>query len=219
VLLGSIQLGNNASQEALKSFQAAIERQPKKTAAYQALANLHLREKNTEEALRVVHAGLDQQPNSFGLRLTLAGILEIKKDYESAIREYEHMLKQDPGSLIVANNLASLLSDRRTDKASLDRALSLASVLRKSQIPAFKDTLGWIYYQRGDYNSAIPLLEEAVAELPQRGIVHYHLGMSYVSAGQLGKASEQLKKAVMLVPQDDDLQAKISAAQERVASN
>jgi tetratricopeptide (TPR) repeat protein len=219
VLLGSIQLGNNASQEALKSFQAAIERQPKKTAAYQALANLHLREKNTEEALRVVHAGLDQQPNSFGLRLTLAGILEIKKDYESAIREYEHMLKQDPGSLIVANNLASLLSDRRTDKASLDRALSLAGVLRKSQIPAFKDTLGWIYYQRGDYNSAIPLLEEAVAELPQRGIVHYHLGMSYVSAGQLGKASEQLKKAVMLVPQDDDLQAKISAAQERAASN
>jgi len=219
VLLGSIQLRNNASQEAVKSFQAAIERQPKKTTAYQALAELHLRAKNTEEALRVVQAGLGQQPNSFGLRLTLAGILEIKKDYESAIREYEDMLKQDSGSLVVINNLASLLSDRRADKASLDRALSLAGVLRKSQIPAFKDTLGWIYYQRGEYNRAIPLLEEAVAELPQLGIAHYHLGMSYVSAGQLGKASEQLKRAAMLVSQEDDLQAKISAAQERAASN
>ena len=124
---------------------------------YQALASFYLREKNIDEAEKVIRAGLEQQPDSFALRLTLASVLEQKGDYEAAIAEYEVMLKQQPGSLIVANNLASLLSDHRTDKASLERAYSLAAMLRKSQIPSFKDTLGWIEYLRGDYKSATAL--------------------------------------------------------------
>ena len=115
------------------------------------------------------------------MRLTYAGVLEQKADYEAAIAEYEKLLKQDPGSLIVANNLASLLSDRRSDKASLERAYSVAAVLRKSQVPPFQDTLGWIEYLRGDYKSATGLLEEAALALPQRAIAQYHLGMSYVA--------------------------------------
>ena len=94
------------------------------------------------------------------------------------------MLKQDPGSMIVANNLASLLSEHHPDKASIDRAYSLAAILRKSEIPSFKDTLGWIDYLRGDYKSATNLLEQAAAGLPNRAMVQYHLGMSYLGTGQ-----------------------------------
>ena len=172
--------------------------------------------KNLDEAEKVIRAGLQQQPDSFAMHLTYAGVLEQKGDYEAAIAEYEILLKQDPGSLIVANNLASLLSDRRTDKASLERAYSLAAVLRKSQIPNFKDTLGWIDYLRGDYKSATGLLEEAAAAMPNRAMVQYHLGMSYVATGQVGKASEQFKKALALTP-DSALQEKITAAQKKAA--
>src|SRR3974390_2448608 len=113
--------------------------------------------------------------------------------------------------MIVANNLAILISDHYTDQASLDRAYSLAAMLRKSQIPSFKDTLGWIYYLRGDYKNATELLEQAAAAMPNRAVVQYHLGMSYANSGQTAKASEQFKKALALGP-DSDLQAKIEAA-------
>ena len=216
VLLGSVQLQKNASKEALQSFRAAIEQQPKQVSGYLALANFYSREKNIDEAEKVIRAGLAQQPDNFALHQALAGAFEQKGDYETAIAEYEVMLKQQPGSLIVANNLASLISEHRTDKASLDRAYSLAVMLRKSQIPSFKDTLGWIEYLRGDYRSATGLLEEAAAALPDRAWVQYHLGMSYVAAGQLAKASEQFKSALALKP-DSALQEKISIAQKKAA--
>jgi tetratricopeptide (TPR) repeat protein len=122
------------------------------------------------------------------------------------------MLKLQPGSMIAMNNLASLLSDYRTDKASLDRAYTLALSLRKSQVPQFKDTLGWVHYQRGEHKTAIALLEEAVAELPNVAMVRYHLGASYAAAGQTAKAVEQLKKAQELGAPNSEVGDKIRVA-------
>ena len=128
----------------------------------------------------------------------------------------EYLLKQQPSSMDIANSLASLLSDHRTDKASLERAYSVAMVLRKSPVPSFKDTLGWIDYQRGDYRSAVSLLEEAATKRPDVGLVRYHLGMSYIATEQLAKASEQLKKALELTPSNGELEQKIRAAQTKL---
>ena len=212
VLMGSVQLAKNKSDQAAKYFASAISQQPKDVVGYRALANLYVSQKKPDEAISTIQKGLQEQPASFALRLTLAGLLEAKREYEPAIAEYESMLKDQPGSMVVANNLASLLTDHRTDKASLERANSLASLLKKSQIPQFKDTIGWIAYQRGDYPAASSLLEGAVAQLPNIPTVHYHLGMTYLATGQDSKASEQFKKARELAPNDTELNTKIDAA-------
>ena len=110
------------------------------------------------------------------------------------------MLERQPGNLILANNLASLLLDHGTDKASSRRVQSLAAILRKSEIPQFKDTLGWASYHHGDYRTAVSLTEEASAALPDQATVLYHLGMAYIATDQPAKASEQLKRALELGP-------------------
>ncbi len=217
VLLGTIQLASNAPDQALKSFKSAIEKQPKSVVGYQALASFYLAEKKFDEALEVVRSGLQEQPGSMVLHLALAGALEATRQYDAAIAEYEYILSQQPGSMIAANNLASLLSDHRDDKASLERAQSLAAVLRRSQVPQFKDTLGWVGYRRGDYKIAVSLLEEASAGMPGAAMVHYHLGMSYIAVNQAAKASEQLKTALSLAP-DEELEEKIQDALKKLPS-
>jgi tetratricopeptide (TPR) repeat protein len=217
VLMGSLELTRNKPDEAVKNFQAAIKEQPKNAIGYRALSDLYVRQKKIDEAISVVRQGLEQAPQNFTLELASAGLQEIKGDYEAAISEYEAMLKQQPGSMVVANNLASLLADHRTDKASLDRANALALLLTKSQVPQFKDTLGWVAYRRDDYNAAIPLLEDAGTALPNNALVRYHLGMSYLATGQDAKASEQFKKARELAPNDPTLKLKIDAADKTIS--
>jgi cellulose synthase operon protein C len=219
VLLGSTHLLRNAPDQALKSFSAAIERQPKKPIGYRALAELQIRQGQPDDALKVIRTGLQAQPDSLALRLVLAGVLEIKGDYEQAISEYDTMLKQDSGSMIVANNLASLLTDYRSDRASHERAYTLALGLRKSQVPQFKDTLGWIHYHRGEHKMALPYLEEAVAELPDVAMVRYHAGMNYVALGEAAKASEQFTKALELASADTPLSEKVRAAMQQSLKN
>ena len=211
VLLGDVQLTKNSVDEAEKSFKEAITHQPKVDIGYQALAQLYIRKKKIDAALDTIQAGLKEQPDSASLHLTAAQIRELKGDYDGAISEYENLLKQQPGSLIVINNLASLLADHRTDKASLDRAQSLAVTLRQSQVPQFKDTLGWVEYRQGDFKDAISLLKDAAAAMPNLALVHYHLGMSYLGVGEPREASEELNTALTKSP-DSDLESKIKAA-------
>jgi len=217
VLLGDIELANNTPDQAEKSFKAAIESQPKSDVGYQALSSLYIRQQKIDAALDTIQQGLTQQPDSVNLQLSLSGIFELKGNYDGAISQYENMLKQQPGSLIIMNNLASLLADHRTDKASLDQAQTLAVSLRESQIPQFKDTLGWIYYRQGDFRASVPLLEEAAASLPSSPLVHYHLGMSYLGIGQTAKASDQFKQALSQTS-DSDLLARIQAGLKNTVS-
>jgi tetratricopeptide (TPR) repeat protein len=210
VELGSIQ-ANNAPDQAIKSFKLAIEQQPKSGIGYQALAHFYIDHDDLGKAQEVIRAGLAQQPDSAVLHQLWADTLELTEDYDGAIKEYESMLNKEPSSLVATNNLASLLADYRADKASLERAVSLAASLQKSPVPQFKDTLGWIDYRKGDYQNAAALLEQAAAAMPNRAIIHYHLGMTYIAAGQLAKASEQLNMALKQAP-PDDLKLKIQAA-------
>ena len=212
VLMGSIQLAKKNAVEAEKYFQEAIKQRPDSVLGYSALAQLYFGQKKIDKALDVVRSGLKMQPKNFGLHLTLAGLLEAKGDFDGAIAENEAMLKDQPGSMVIANNLASLLSDHRTDKASLDEASSLVVLLKSSQLPQFKDTMGWVNYQRRDYAAATRLLEAAASELPNVPLVHYHLGMTYLATGQDIKASEQFKKARDLAPSNVELNKKIDTA-------
>jgi cellulose synthase operon protein C len=194
--VGMVHAANDEPDQAIKSFMTAIEKRPKNIVGYRALADLYLSQNRIDSALQTIRAGLDQQPDNVVMHLTLAGILERADDYEKAISEYEYVLRQQPGSLIAANNLASLLADHRTDKVSVERALSIAAVLQQSPVPQFMDTLGWINYRRGDLKAAVPLLEKAVASLPNVALVHYHLGMSYSALGDDQRASREFEAAL-----------------------
>src|SRR5580704_4460845 len=172
-LLGSLQLMSNEPDQALTSYRNAIEVQPNSEIGYSALSEYYFGEKKFDEASVVIRSGLEKLPNSPYLHLTLGGYLEQVGDYEGAIAEYQRALDNAPMSLVASNNLAYLLADRRTDRASLERANAVAAILRKSTMSNFKDTLGWIAYRQGDFRAAVPLLEEAVVALPKLPAVHF----------------------------------------------
>jgi len=72
---------------------------------------------------------------------------------------YQKALDIRANSPLAANNLAYLMVETGDN---LDTALSLAQTARRgmSESPNAADTLGWVYYQKGIYRSAICLFEQ-----------------------------------------------------------
>ena len=198
ILLGSVFLSMDEKDKAEKAFKLAAANDDSGTLGETALAQFYLTQNNPEEAEKAVRAGLKVDPRSTPLRLLLTTTLQQAERFDDAIAEYEAMFKEDPKSTIVANDLASLLSERRGDEKSLDRAFEIAQRFRNSEIPQYLDTLGWIYFLRGDYNSALPLLNSAAQKLTHVGLVQYHLAMALKALGESDRAIAKFEEAINL---------------------
>lgn len=184
--------------QAIQSFNTVIAKDPKSPAGYRELASLYVRAKRYDDADKVIAQGLTAVPGDAGLRVIRASEYESAGKIDDAIREYQSLIKDHPNADVVANNLASLLSEYRTDKASLDQAVELAKRFERSDVPQFKDTLGWAEYKVGRTDDAISMLQSATDAMPNLAIFHYHLGMSYLAKKDKGMAKKELEKALEL---------------------
>lgn len=212
VLSARVNLADNKTDEALKNFKAAVAGQPKDPVGYTALSEFYSRQKNFPAAIEVIQAAMREQPGNPTFRMALAGLLIQKGDEEAAMAEYEAILKQQPDQIVAVNNLVSLMLDRRTDKASIDRAIGLADALKAANVPQFQDTYGWAQYKKGNYPAAVQALERAIVQMGDQASVRYHLGMSYKDSGAVDKANEQFKIALGLENDESPLKAQIRAA-------
>ena len=90
---------------------------------------------------------------------------------------------------------------------NVDMALSLARTARRGMpdSPNAADTLGWILYQKGAYQSAVDLFQEALklgekSKAPDDATVHYHLGLAYEKTGKNDLARQHLERVLKINP-------------------
>ena len=96
-------------------------------------------------------------------------------------------------------------------------AMGMAQTARRGMpdSPNAADTLGWAFYQKGIYQSAISQFQEALRLSEKRGepddaVFHYHLGLAYGKANQSALARQQLEKAVKLSPNNTEARKALS---------
>jgi tetratricopeptide (TPR) repeat protein len=125
--------------------------------------------------------------------------LQAQGNMKGAADQYEKLLAINKKFAPAANNLAWILADQGKE---MDRALELARTAHDAapNDPSVADTLGWIYYKRGSYDSALPLLTDSAAKLTENPEVLLHLGMTQQKLGKTEEARVSLEKALKINP-------------------
>lgn len=198
-------------------YLGILEETPEAEIVWRALVATVLREGTDEslaEADRLLDEALTHLPGSATLLWMKASLAERSGDFERAISIYEEMYAANSASSIVANNLASLITTHRSDEESLQKAFVIARRLRGSDLPAFRDTYGWIAYRMGNLEEAEEYLSTAALGLPTDPLAQYHLAKVQAALGQNADAMEQLSKALELwgdaeLPQAADAKAEL----------
>ncbi|MFP3928988.1 MAG: tetratricopeptide repeat protein, partial [Desulfobacteraceae bacterium] len=184
------------AEELLKS---SIAKNPNMAAAYPMLSAIYASEGRLDEAKVQYEALLEKKPAYLPGYMALGSILEHEGKGEEAEAYYRKALEKKEDFAPAANNLAWRIAE---SGGNIDEALKFAQIAKRNapESPGVMDTLGWIYYLKERYPSAISELEDALQLAPEHPVILYHAGMAYYKDGQKEKARERLEKALEIDP-------------------
>lgn len=182
---------------AKKAFAKAAEIDPMWPEAGNSLAAVYLLQDKKEAAIDHFAEALAHNPKNPTATLVLGRLYEERRETDKAIEVYESAIAEVPGFWSAANRLAFLLADRATSLETLDRALDIASTAyrMKPGQAAIVDTLGWIYYKKGETERALHLYEQLIAAQPEDPLVNYHMGVVLEKSGDIDTARKKLQTA------------------------
>lgn len=195
-LRGEVAVARADLPQAETAYRKMIAFAPTVASGYVGLARVKVAQNDVASAIAALEQGEKAIPTDLTLPATRAEWLTKAGRQDDAIALYEALLKRAPDDDTYANNLAYLLTEFKTDKGSLERALTLAQRFKESSNAGYLDSLGWAHYKLAQYGEAVPVLERALQQSPNAPLLQLHLGMALHKTGDEPRARELLKKAL-----------------------
>lgn len=195
-------------------YKRAAELNKNNVVALVKLGMLQSQQGATDTALQTYLAGAQNNPKEFNFYLLAGSLYESKEDWEHAKQMYQKVLAIKPDDAVASNNMAYVMLQQG---GNVDVAFAMAQTARR-QLPgnaSSADTLGWAFFQKHVYTSAIGLFQEAAKKEPDNPLYAYHLGLAYVKTGQASLARQQLDRLTKIKPNSteaEDLRRNIAEA-------
>jgi tetratricopeptide (TPR) repeat protein len=154
------------------------------------------------------------EPERQDILFNLASTNEKLQKYDDAEKTLIDLYRLAPDDPAVCNFYGYLLAVRAKD---LDRAETLVKhALEKEPNNAYYiDSLGWVYYQRGDYAAAVTQLERAVNIVKEDPTMLEHLGDAYSGLSRYKEALAVYQHSSRL-QSNPELREKIQTTQKRL---
>jgi Flp pilus assembly protein TadD len=154
---------------------------------------------NADQALQTYLDGSKNNPKVIDFYLLAGSIYQNRQDWDHAKQQYQKALEIQAENAVASNNLAYVMLQQG---GNVDVAFAMAQTARRQlpDNPNSADTLGWAFYHKHVYTSAINLFKEAVQKDPSNPLYNFHLGLAYAKSGQAALARQQLDRVVRIKP-------------------
>lgn len=196
------------TKEAQEKLKDIISRDPKNYDALVTLGNVYRSNEEFAAAAETYSralALLTKVEKDHWRILYYRGIAyERQKIWDKAETDFRQALSLSPDEPLVLNYLGYSMIEK---KVNLSEALNMVkkAVELKPNDGYIVDSLGWAYFQLGDYEEATTHIERAVDLNPADPIIGEHLGDAYWRVGRTLEARFQWQHAKDNGPEPDDL--------------
>jgi tetratricopeptide (TPR) repeat protein len=196
-MAGRFHLASRNPADAETAFLKVIELAPDSVQPYYELGVMYAAQQRLPEAEKKFRTVVEKNEKNVSAHTLLGVVLNSQNKIDESNKHYRRALELDPRNPLAANNLAANLSDHG---GNIDEALKFAQIARGTapEDPNVGDTLGWIYYRKGLFDIALPLVEEAARKLSKNPAVRYHYGMALSKKGKIKEAAAELKAALAI---------------------
>src|SRR5262249_39643666 len=153
------------------------------TAVLELLVALERDRKRLPESIDLARRLVDAEPTNGRYYFTLGALQGEAGQREPSIASVRKAIDLNPKNAAALNYLGYSLAE---EGQSLDEAeqLILRALAVEPNDGFYADSLGWVYYQRGDYDRAVEQLERAVELAGEDATVSEHLADAYEKVGR-----------------------------------
>jgi tetratricopeptide (TPR) repeat protein len=190
------------------AFHKAIELDKNNSDALLKLGEVQAAEGSVSQALATYQQSIKDHPREIAFYILAGEMYESQSEWNNAKAMYQKALEIQSDHPLASNNLAYVMLQQG---GNVDVALAMAQTARRGMPDSSNvaDTLGWAYFQKGVYQSAIDMFQESLRLNEKRGAaddptVHYHLGLAYQKMNQPAQARQQLERALKINPNNND---------------
>lgn len=161
-----------------------------------------------EEAEKLFNLLLQKNPGNVMYLYNLGNMYYEADRFDEAESLLQQVIEKQPQLADAYNNLAYMYAERGV---KLDKALNLVekALYLRPGAAYMIDTLGWVYYQMGEYEKALKHLKRAEKLSLEDAVLYDHLADTYQKLDQMNKAREYWKKAYEIDPDLEGLKEKL----------
>lgn len=200
--------------EAIQVLENAMTLGEEKIELYLMLASVYEAKEAYDKAIAAIQEGLKLDDRNIDLIFRLGILLDKTGAKDASIEQMQKVLRIDPNHADALNYIGYTYAEQgiRLDEAMalIKKALGI-----RPESGYIMDSLGWVYYKKGDYHTAIRHLENAVKLTPDDPTINEHLGDAYLKMKDYKNALTYYQKALSLgSPMEKQLKEKIIDVEE-----
>ena len=180
------------------------------------LATIYEDQKQYSKAIDILNKGLSLYPENAEMLFRSGIVYDKWGNKDQSIRIMQQVINLEPDNATALNYLGYTY-------AELGIELDLAELLIKKAMALnpddgyITDSLGWVYYRKGNYPKAIDYLERAVELSSHDPVIAEHLGDAYLKASMPLKALAAYKMALKKATENKtSITHKIKALEQKI---
>ncbi|NCN42505.1 tetratricopeptide repeat protein [bacterium] len=183
--------------KAEKILEDSIKSRPDLPEFVAALATIYDSQKKYDKARDVLEKAIPSFPEDTQLKFFLGSVNDRLGKTQESIEAFKQVLAVDGDHVQALNYLAFTY-------AELGENLGEAMVMAKKALrlspedPFILDTVGWIYFRKGEFKEAQKYIEAAYRQKPDESIIVEHLGDVYVKTESWNRAATMYQQAKIL---------------------
>lgn len=194
---------------AIDVIQTAIKRFPQDADYYLYLGSFFEELERYDEAISSLQKGLQIDDQNARMHFRLGVIYDKMGRKHESIDTMKMVIQLSPDDAEALNYLGYTYADLGINLDEAETLIQTALQLKPND-GYITDSLGWVYYKRGNFTEALQLLQKAIELVPDDPIILEHLGDVYQKLDRKEKAINYYKRSLDNNAKDrDTLKVKI----------
>lgn len=188
---------NNQPDESIRLIQEAIKLEPENDSLYHSLSLAYMGEEKYDLSIENMRIAITLNASKDSYYFELGALLEKSGKYDDAIQNMQQAIEINPMHSNAHNFIGYMYALQGTylDKAinHLKKALSI-----QPRNGYFLDSLGWIYFKKGESEKALAEIKKAMVYAPPDPVLYDHLGDVHFSLKNYEEASGAWRTSLSL---------------------